>query len=453
MVKGSNAPMSGNQAMDAYVQSAENFSPEAESEKEVTIKNFPKLKDGAFYGIAGEFTKFAVEDSEADPAAVLVTFLTFAGAVFGNSRFALVGPEKHPPRLFAAIVGASSRARKGTSLGPVRLLFKTLFAKFPDLDLVISPGPLSSGEGLAFAVRDASEEKDKDNQPVDSGVVDKRLLVTESELSAALKAARRESNTLSSILRTAWDNGNLAPLTKRDRIKATGAHICVVGHITQEELSSLLTQSDIYNGFANRILWTCARRKRLVPIPRPLDKSKLEQFANRLATAIQTSNYKGQSEDAKMSFDQEASVLWRKIYPNLSQDKPGEFGVVTARAEPQVLRLALIYALLDQESEIKKQHVIAALDLWDYCSESAAYLFGNSSQNPIMTKILDFLKSGRKTQTEINKHLNGHVSAVQLGTHLSHLQAVGRISSIVEPADRGRAKTFWQLTEGFKVAE
>ena len=84
-----------------------------------------------------------------------------------------------------------------------------------------SPGPLSSGEGLIYAVRD--REKDEH-----SGADDKRLFVQDEEFAAALKSMMRKGNVLSTIIRTAFDHGNLEPLTKHDRIKATGAHLGIV---------------------------------------------------------------------------------------------------------------------------------------------------------------------------------------------------------------------------------
>jgi hypothetical protein len=39
----------------------------------------------------------------------------------------------------------------------------------------------------------------------------------------------------------------------------------LVGHITRDELSRELTDTSAANGFANRILWACARRSKLLP--------------------------------------------------------------------------------------------------------------------------------------------------------------------------------------------
>ena len=45
----------------------------------------------------------------------------------------------------------------------------------------------------------------------------------------------------------------------------------------------------------------------------------------------------------------------------------GLYGAVTSRAEAQVVRLSLIYALLDCSPVIRQEHLLAALALWEYC--------------------------------------------------------------------------------------
>lgn len=425
--------------------------PDDSPSEQAVIKGFPKLDETALYGLAGEFSKFATTSSEADPAAVLITMLTFAGAAFGTNCFVPVGPSKHYPRLFSAIVGASSRARKGTSLEPVRLLFDTMYKKHPTLDkLPVMSGPLSSGEGLIAAVRDPSEEMNDKGEPVDKGVEDKRLLVTEAEFGGAIKIMRREGNTLSAVARQAFDTGTLAPMTKHHRIKSTNAHICILGHVTYQELSSRLSESDdIYNGFANRFLWICARRQRVVAIPKTLDDQELMKFADRLATSIETIEHRGSGPSYAVRFSGEARKFWCDIYPALSTDEPGALGAVTARAEAITLRLALIYALIDGSDSIAKQHIIAALALWEYGKDSARYLFGAVQENPVSAKILDLLDDGPKTQTDISHHFDRNLSSTDLGRALLHLQNVGRITQHSDKSKPGRPTTYWQLSTGF----
>ncbi len=91
--------------------------------------------------------------------AVAASTLVWFGTSFGSQPHVMVGSTKHCARLHCVKVGATSRARKGTSEDPVRLVFHA--AERLDsgeaglLLLAESPGPLSTGEGLIHAVRDA----------------------------------------------------------------------------------------------------------------------------------------------------------------------------------------------------------------------------------------------------------------------------------------------------------
>lgn len=121
---------------------------------------------------------------------------------------------------------------------------------------------LSSGEGLISEVRDPVQGLDKDGETkaVDHGVEDKRLLVMEGELSQTLKVIKREGNTLSPVLRNAWDGEGLRTMVKNSPHRATDPHISILGHVTREELVRHLTETEMANGLAN------LRRVRLLPI-------------------------------------------------------------------------------------------------------------------------------------------------------------------------------------------
>ena len=51
--------------------------------------------------------------------------------------------------------------------------------------------------------------------------------------------------------------------------------------------------------------------------------------------------------------------MWCAIYEKLSEGKPGLLGAVISRAEAQVVRLALLYALLDCSKLIRAEHLEA----------------------------------------------------------------------------------------------
>jgi hypothetical protein len=93
------------------------------------------------------------------------------------------------------------------------------------------------------------------------------------------------------------------------------------------------------------------------------------------------------------------AAKWEKIYPAVSEGLPSLLGAISSRAEAQVVRLALLYALLDLElrpSEPKVtmglHHLNAALAVWSYCEYSARHIFGELLGDPIADEILRALR-------------------------------------------------------------
>ena len=64
---------------------------------------WPTLRPEALPGLAGRVVAAATADSEADPAAVLMTFLAWFGAAVGNGPRISIGEKAHCARLFVAI--------------------------------------------------------------------------------------------------------------------------------------------------------------------------------------------------------------------------------------------------------------------------------------------------------------------------------------------------------------
>jgi len=54
-------------------------------------------------------------------------------------------------------------------------------------------------------------------------------------------------------------------LAKNSPLRATGALVSVLAHVTTEELRRGLTATEVANGFANRFLFVWARRSKLLP--------------------------------------------------------------------------------------------------------------------------------------------------------------------------------------------
>src|SRR5262249_39762309 len=105
------------------------------------------------------------------------------------------------------------------------------------------------------------------------------------------------------------------------------------------------------------------------------------------------------------------------------EGKPGLLGAVIARAEAQVMRLACLNALLDCSPIIRKEHLLAAIALWDYCEASARHVFGESLGDPVADELLRVLRASPAglDRTEIRDLFARNRSAQQIGHALALL--------------------------------
>jgi Protein of unknown function (DUF3987)/Bifunctional DNA primase/polymerase, N-terminal len=397
-------------------------------------------KPDAFRGLAGEIVSIIEPHSEADPMALLSQFLVGFGNVIGRSAYFPVEADRHHANLFAVLVGPTSKARKGSALSHIKKVLRESDVRWADNSVLSG---LSSGEGLVWAVRDPAFSKDGD-KIIDVGVEDKRLLAVESEFAQPLKVMARETNILSTILRQAWDSGNLRTLTKNNPAQATGAYISIIGHITQQELRRYLNETELGNGFGNRFLWLCVKRSKMLPEGGKLDDDDLLQLTERLETTINWGR-----RVKRMHRSDKARKLWADVYPELSKGSAGLLGAVTSRAEAQVTRLSLIYALLDRSSRIQTQHLKAALALWDYAEASARFIFGDSLGDPVADEILRALRVSPSglTRTEISNLFAGHRKSTDIGRALVVLSQSG-LASCRPEATGGRPDERWTVLAG-----
>jgi hypothetical protein len=381
----------------------------------------------AYHGLPGAIVQKIAPNTEADPVAILAQLLVACGAMIGRDAHFQIEATLHHPNEFAVLVGDSSKARKGSSFDHVA---KLMTEADPSFTSRLSTG-LSSGEGLIWTLRDPTGQ--------DPGAPDKRLLVVEPEFASVLKAASREISTLSPTLRSAWDGRPLAVLTRTAPARATGAHVAIIGHITQTELRRYASAIEIANGLLNRFLLLGVRRVRLLPEggdPHPLKDSGLARY---LATVLKHAHTTG---PVKLAPD--TRELWWHTYPQLTQPAEGLTGQLTARAEAHTIRLALIYALLDAAKTIRPEHLHAALALWDYAARSAAWAINHSTGDPLTEQIHAALARSPNglTRTQLRDLLHRNLPAERVDQALQALASTGKATRHQTPT-AGRPAEIW----------
>lgn len=387
------------------------------------------IDEKAYYGILGEMVHLVEPTTEADPVAILGQMLVGFGNLIGRGPHFTAEKACHYTNLDLVLVGATAKGRKGSSWAQVLNILREIDEDWT-YNRVISG--LSSGEGLIWAVRnpivkrEMVKEKGKQGEyrdvEIDPGISDKRCLVVEGEFTTALKSISRQGNTLSSVMRQAWDDGNLNTLVKNAAARATNAHISIIGHVTKGELLRDMTETETSNGFANRIIWLCSKRSKLLPDGYDSDGLDFGPVVSAFRSAADFA-----TTIPEMRRDDQARELWHSVYGDLSEGKTGLFGMVTSRAEAQVMRIACLYALLDRSAWVRLPHLEAALALWQYSEESCRWIFGFALGDSTADQILEALKSepAGMTRTQIRQLFSGHKESREISTALALLLSTG----------------------------
>jgi uncharacterized protein DUF3987 len=291
-------------------------------------------------------------------------------------------------------------------------------------------------------------DDDGNERTVDPGAADKRLLINEEEFGHVLAVAGREGSTLSALVRSAWDGHRLENRTKARTLLATNAHVSLLAGITSTELVAKTSELEAANGLLNRFLIVASRRLQLLPSPPAIPLEFDAEWSRRFGAPLRFA--RGQAAMLPtLVREAAAQTLWEDVYASeLSVERFGLAGAVCARAEAHTLRLSMLYALLDESTVIRREHLEAALALWRYCEASARLVFGDRLGDQIADAILAALHGAPQglTRHEIVRLFSGHRRKDELDSALALLMTLGLVT-VETDTTGGRPVTRVRLVE------
>lgn len=417
-----------------YAMTKEEY--DREIEKEYPVLPLPKQAgpawdDSILYGAAGELVRKAAQYNESHPAGMLVDFLVSFGSVLGRGPYFNINETRHFTNEFMARVGDSSKSRKGTGRDAIDGILRLVD---PDWYSNRIESGFGSGEAIINRVRDPIVETKLnhrtgkfDNTTV-PGVTDKRLCIREGELASIFVLAGKPESRADIVMRDGWDGKPLRNVVKgksRDGFsnsaKCQEPHLSISGDTTISELRQKMPTGADENGFGNRFIYVYVYRVKLCPQGGPpidwteeiVDFQQVVKFAKTVK---------------HVSMSGQARKWWNNNYTKFEQEGPdGLAGKMTTRAAAHIRRLAMIYALVDLTDQIELEHFHAAKKLWDYCSESAMFIFGGVTKEQLRIvqwinrhgpatfgQIREDLYRRNKLAAEIRADLDGLVRAKQL---------------------------------------
>lgn len=418
----------------------------------VKDRPFPvPMEPEAFYGIAGQIVKIIEPLTEASPESILSQLLIAFGNCVGRGPYRKQAGIHHLNE-FMVLIGPTARGRKGTAWNAIQNLLAAIDQHW--LADRIKDG-LQSGEAIVHAVRDeitapvpmhkrkAGHAQGLQMAVLDPGVTDKRLLLLEEEFGRLLTVAARTGNTLSSTLRKCWDaNQWLHVEGKVSPEKATGAHVSMIGHVTLMELLQCLNEIENRNGFSNRVLWVATRRTKKIPLPGWINwKKTYPKIVVALSKILSDINA---VPARQMDWSPQGNAAWQTFYTSIPEADAGILGPIIARSDAHVLRLTMLYAILDASCLMTQHHLRAAIAFWQYCQRSAQWAFAEKTGNKMADRIFWALQhepNGMTRQQIREECFSDHCSKTTLDLAFASLQEANLVNMKLERSKQAKKPT------------
>lgn len=405
-----------------------------DDDKDLPVSAPPQQTDLMLPGLLGEISRTCCNKTEAVPIAVAANLLVWFMTHIGRLRYIMIGDDQQWLNNYFLLIGPSGMGKGVSGKAPYRIFkrvqehlelnFKHAFDAGKGNGMKAYPPPnvhvggLSSGEGLGFALDDG------DNTSIPGRVIiDKRLLIIESEMANVLCQMSRQGNTLSVQLRNAYDGVDIRPMTKRDRVSVSDPYINVMGNITPDELLRFdddKTQS--FNGLLNRFLMLWTKPQKLVSRPYGLEQTQIDQFATVIAENVMLARNghfevhwkKIRTLSLPVDIDEDAWDLFDSVYSQLmNQPCSKRIASLIKRHRVHVLLMACALSLFEGLSTVSKGMMQAALEWIDYSRKSIVYCYNTHKEqlkseisHAIARKVLYAIalishKNGSCTRTDI----------------------------------------------------
>ncbi len=327
----------------------------------------PVMHEVALYGFGKRFVKLACRNSDAQPGTVYGGFLVRVASEASARTKLRIGEDSQFARLYGVAVGPTGRGRKGTSNKAIKSLFQGI-GEIPEFNYAnVLPDVPSSKEGLIMELKDYGT----DTAGGGTFIANKNLFLILEEFMELLTGNGKK---LHSTWVRCYDDASFSLRTKQERIVAEQVHITLWGEITAEELTYRINPVALFNGFANRFQWIYSESTRMTGRPLPMPDEELIPMRLELFDIL-----KWAKDVEDMQLTETSWQVWADhicpYFDKFFENPRALIRAISARAPSQVLRTAMILALLDRTNLIDVPHLQAALAWWDYCRQSAEFVF------------------------------------------------------------------------------
>jgi len=387
---------------------------------------FPNINND----LCNKYINLMSDVTEAPPSYHFFTFITAISMLLGRNAYMLWGPDKLYTNLWTMIVGQTGRARKSTAINRGCDILNRVT---PDTQILPS---LSTWEGLLTAMQRNDNDLSGQNE---LNIKNEITMIAMSEFDGFLKKSRNEN--IAHMLPNLCD---IYDMFKPARSVTKGTPICIKNYfvsmicgIQPEVLENAFQTGDIHGGFAGRFCYVYDSSNKEIPIP---VWNKEKEYGNILDELNQI----------KLSFNIETQILfhdscipiWSDFYhdyrnPNIHHPLLMQ---INERMQNHVLKIAIIFAILDNKPSIMPTHLNNAIAIAYWLMNNNKRLFGSlglDKQSKLESKIIELICHDCNNRRDIYQKLSGRTSARELQLSLEGLIKAGIIYEKITKNPKG----------------
>ena len=329
---------------------------------------FSSPPGSAYRGWIGAYADLMQPTTEAPRSFHLGVGFTIAGAILGRDVWADYGEPMHA-NLYTLIVGKSGKTRKDTS---IRRGTRMISDHHIQGGKIVSPitriiTDIGSAEGLMDELAEHAN-----------------LMLYATEFSKLMGNARRKATgTIIPTLIQAWDAPMvMSSLTRGKPVEAHFPYLSVVAATQPEILANLMTEDDVFSGFANRWFYVCGEPTR-TPIANPpsvdhvVSRELYEELKARRGEAASLSGGIGLSTAARRRWTDWYTMDFHRDSDTAEED------AMRPRHAPLIRKLALIYAATEGTATIGVDQLDAAIAVIEWMGRNVRQMVGTWGQSPM----------------------------------------------------------------------
>src|SRR5262249_22702200 len=198
-------------------------------------------------------------------------------------------------------------------------------------------------------------------------------------------------------------------------IKIDHPFVSFIAGTPKEWLTDAIGSGEIMGGFVNRFLPIEGMSNKSIPFPNPADDQTAKQLAAELTKIIDQCT----TVPVEMKWSAGATGIYEKFYNawhHRQSSLSNDMAAITNRIPIHVVKIAVVYSILDGQFEITDHAIATAIQIGDYLERTAVSIFGDtglSRQGRVEQMIISRLKAngGMMEYRKLQRAVGGKTDA------------------------------------------